>query len=96
MKVRVHKQPVVVAITANNLYIHSYTSGVIDATDCYTSMSGLNPIDHAVLIVGYGYDKATRLDYWLIKNSWNTTWGDKGYMKIKIIDEEFDIGVCGV
>ena len=35
VKARVVQQPVAIAITANNLYIHSYASGVIDAGDCY-------------------------------------------------------------
>ena len=88
-KAILQKQPVVVGITANNKYIHSYATGVIDADDCvdkHNIYQGLNPINHAVLIVGYGTDEATGLDYWLIKNSWNTTWGDKGYVKIKMIN----------
>ena len=82
-------QPIAAVVTANNKYIHSYASGVIDADDCnnvYDDEAGkdLNPINHAVLVVGYGTDKDTGLDYWLVKNSWNTTWGDKGYVKIKM------------
>ena len=94
MKARVQQQPVAIAITANNVYIHSYQSGVIDALDCYTAYY-LDPINHAVLIVGYGNDEATGLDYWLIKNSWSTTWGDKGYFKIKAIDGYSMFGICG-
>ena len=80
------KQPVSAAIAANNKYIHSYASGIIDASDCTTTViiegEELNTVNHAVLIVGYGHDEATNLNYYLIKNSWNTTWGDKGYFKI--------------
>ena len=92
VKAAVHQQPVSVAIAANNKYIHSYASGIIDAADC--GHGPYDRINHAVLIVGYGINEATGLDYWLIKNSWNTTWGNKGYVKIKI-DENY-LGVCGV
>ena len=47
--------------------------------------------NHGVLAVGYGNDKTTGLRYVLIKNSWNTTWGDQGYFKLKF-DETF---ICG-
>ena len=53
-------------------------------------------VNHGVLIVGYGHDEATGLDYFLIKNSWNTTWGDKGYFRIASKDDDSEYGFCGV
>jgi len=36
---------------------------------------------HAVKIVGWGNEAGT--DYWLVANSWDTTWGLDGFFKIK-------------
>ena len=94
-------QPVTIPIAANNKYIHSYASGVIDATDCALEVlvedfGFLNKINHGVLAVGYGHDKTTGLDYWLVKNSWNTTWGENGYFKLKKADGGNRDGTCGM
>ena len=78
--------PVSVAIEAGGIYFQSYQSGILDdAAQCGTAL------DHAVLAVGWGVENGQ--EYWLIKNSWNSNWGDKGYIKIAIVDGP---GICGV
>lgn len=52
-------------------------------------------INHAVVVVGYGTENGN--DYWLAKNSWGKTWGDKGFIKIKRGTNECGIeGICVV
>ncbi|CAG2170165.1 unnamed protein product [Oppiella nova] len=40
-------------------------------------------INHAVLVVGYGYDKPSDMRYWIVKNSWGRDWGDGGFIYIR-------------
>ena len=42
-----------------------------------------NSNNHAITVVGYGTDEASGLDYWLVKNSWGTSWGEDGYLADK-------------
>jgi cathepsin L len=70
--------PISVAIEANDNF-SNYAGGVYDDPECH---SDIDVINHAVLIVGYGTDSDTGKDYWLVKNSWNTSWGEEGYIKM--------------
>jgi cathepsin H len=65
-----------------------YKSGVYSSTTCKTGPSNVN---HAVLAVGYGTDATTGMDYWFVKNSWSTAWGDNGFFKI-----QRGVNMCGI
>jgi C1A family cysteine protease len=82
--------PVSIAIEADTRIFQSYSSGVITSSSCGTEL------DHGVLIVGYGTEPETQIDYWLVKNSWSSSWGDEGYVKIERSDSTNDIGICGI
>ena len=77
---------VTVGIEADTFYFQTYQSGILDdGAKCGTQL------DHAVTVVGWGTEGST--DYWIVKNSWSTTWGEDGYVRLAIQD---GIGVCGV
>jgi len=77
-----------VAIEADQYAFQYYSSGVLTGT-CGTSL------DHGVLVVGYGTDGSQ--DYWKVKNSWGTTWGEDGYVLIcRSCDKNGSKGECGI
>lgn len=69
--------PVVSYISATSLR-YNYGKGIYSNRHCKNS-----PINHVVLLVGYGTDQETGEDYWVIKNSWGKAWADRGYGRIK-------------
>jgi cathepsin L len=80
--------PVTIGIDASGIAFQTYSHGNYDNTKCSQSQ-----LDHAVLFVGYGAD-ADGTEYWILKNSWATTWGIDGYMHVLMGDD--GPGVCGV
>jgi cathepsin F len=84
-----HYGPLSIALNAN--YFNSYKNGIMDPAGCPSQY-----LNHAVLLVGWGTDSATKMDYWLIKNSWGTSWGEKGYVRLRRNKPSTPDGVCGV
>lgn len=81
----VHHGPVAVALhVTQNLYL--YSNGIFVDDSCNS-----NNLNHAVLLIGYGRDERTGLDYWIIKNSWGKTWGEEGYFRI-----QKGLNMCGI
>ena len=64
-----------ICIDASNWSFQLYTSGIYDESRC----SGYS-LDHAVACVGYGTENST--DYWIVRNSWGTSWGEQGYIRM--------------
>jgi len=64
-------RPVAVGVDASDAW-QFYSKGVLDTT-CGKQL------DHSVLTVGYGTDTK---DYWIVKNSWGSAWGESGYIRM--------------
>ena len=76
LKIAVATQgPVSIAIGVA-LGFGDYKEGVYFDKNCSQT-----DLKHAMVIVGYGIDEKYG-DYWLVKNSYGTSWGDKGYIKM--------------
>ena len=67
------------AVSVDASLWHAYSGGVF--ADCaFDANIGLN---HVVQLVGYGSDPADGGDYWLVRNSWGTGWGEDGYIRLQ-------------
>ncbi|KAH7440307.1 hypothetical protein KP509_04G100700 [Ceratopteris richardii] len=84
----VSKQPVSVAIEASAWDFQLYAEGVYNGT-CSSDPYDIN---HGVLLVGYGSDNG--VNYWIVKNSWGSSWGDGGY--IRMIRNGSPFGICAI
>jgi hypothetical protein len=81
-------QPVTVAIEADQLAFQLYKSGLFSSS-CGTSL------DHAVVAVGYGTDAASGKKFWIVRNSWGGSWGEKGYIRFPM-GLNGKSGQCGI
>lgn len=88
LKEAVSNAPVSVAIEADTMYFQSYKSGILTDAKCGTKL------DHGVLVVGYGAENGQK--YWIVKNSWSSSWGENGYVRIARTESTNDAGICGI
>ncbi|CAB9496893.1 Cathepsin B-like cysteine proteinase [Seminavis robusta] len=66
-----------VAAGVNAEPIVKYEGGIVNNTHFWNMM-----VNHIVAIVGWGTDKATGKQYWIVRNSWGEYWGELGYFRI--------------
>lgn len=76
--------PVAISVAASAWPM--YHSGIYNG-DCGTT------INHAVTAVGYGEENGHK--YWIVRNSWGTSWGEKGHIRVHREDSAKDV-VCGI
>lgn len=87
MLTAVAKQPVTIALSAGSSVFQLYRSGILNSSACGTTLN------HAVIIVGYGISGST--PYWLVRNSWGSSWGESGYIRI-YRSSTTGVGICGL
>ena len=79
--------PVAAGVSAS-YHWNYYHSGILTQEDCPADAT----IDHAVTLVGYGKDGRDK--YWRILNSWGSDWGEGGFMRMMMSENEGDY--CGM
>lgn len=65
-----------ILISAGNTPFMTYTGGILDDDDCVSFPYS----DHAVAVVGYGSENG--IDFWIVRNSWGSSWGEDGYVRM--------------
>ena len=84
----VSHQPVSIAVYANECW-DGYTGGLLDANSC---AGALDPpeLNHGVVAVGY--DLRADEPHWIVRNSWGSSWGEDGHVRIAInMSQEFGL-----
>jgi len=75
--------PLSICVDASNW--QDYQSGVMTSWEC----AWVNVLDHCVQAVGW--DLTAPTPYWLVRNSWNTDWGENGFIRL-----EYGANTCGL
>lgn len=86
LQMAVAQQPTSVAVEAN-IWWQFYKGGIL-AGKCNTTKE--EQLDHGVLAVGYGQEGSS--SYWIVKNSWSSSWGEEGYIRLPMTKGE-DCGI---
>ncbi|CAL4121643.1 unnamed protein product, partial [Meganyctiphanes norvegica] len=95
MNALVHMGPVYISMIIGPKF-KGYNSGVFSDQNCRQALEDNLEFEnggygyHAMALIGYGAENGET--YWLIKNSWGTTWGMEGYIKVSRKEENH----CGI
>merc|ERR1712203_1290730 len=79
------KTPVSVCVNAGAW--NDYTGGVMTAKACGSSAAAEQ--DHCVMATGF--NTSAPVPYWIVRNSWSSTWGEEGYIYLEMAEN-----TCGL
>lgn len=84
MKAEIYKNgPIACGINAEQIV--DYTGGVLDLPN------KLKIVNHIISVVGWGYDAILDKQYWIIRNSWGSYWGELGFMRLVLGENQLGI-----
>lgn len=84
MKAEIYKNgPIACGINAEQIV--DYTGGVLDLPN------KLKIVNHIISVVGWGYDATLDKQYWIIRNSWGSYWGELGFMRLVLGENQLGI-----
>jgi len=87
MKAEIHARgPIVCGVDAT-AELEGYTGGIFSQ---YLADISIN---HAISVVGWGHDDKSNEDYWIVRNSWGTYWGELGYFRIVMGKPDYNLGI---
>jgi hypothetical protein len=77
-----------VSVGINAEALETYSGGIFSGP-CGSTL------DHEMVVVGYGTDAGQ--DYWILANSWGSSWGEGGYMRLsRKVPANEPSGLCGI
>ena len=71
--------PISCSMYASDKFFYGYKGGIYSE-----KLKKPKSTNHVVSIVGFGKDIGTGTEYWIVRNSWGSFWGEEGFFRIKI------------
>lgn len=68
------------AVLLDSKNMQAYESGIFPVSNCVAEQA-----NHAAQIVGVNVEGG----YWIVRNTWGTGWGEKGYMRLELVRSRY-------